>query len=78
MKCAYTTSTVASLLDILQTTPSPTVRVDHATGDSFINDILPDDDHETVLEKVGVWYFNMVTFCVLKQSHIILASGARC
>ena len=52
--------TTASLVGILQTTPSPLARVDHATGDSFINDIKKSDDHDTVAEKVAVWYCNMV------------------
>eukprot|EP00092_Neocalanus_flemingeri_P083291 GFUD01104518.1.p1 GENE.GFUD01104518.1~~GFUD01104518.1.p1 ORF type:complete len:210 (-),score=65.12 GFUD01104518.1:79-708(-) len=50
---------VASLLGILKTTPSPVARVDHGTGDSFVNNIEPSDDQETVVEKVAVWYCNM-------------------
>ena len=46
----------AHLLEILKTTPSPLARVDHATGNSFINNIQKTDDEETILEKVNVWY----------------------
>ena len=48
------------LLEILQTTSSPVERVDHTTGDSFVNNINKDDTEEVVREKVAVWYRNMV------------------
>ena len=39
---------VARLVDILLTTPSPVERVDHTTGDSFVNNIKQDDTDEVV------------------------------
>ena len=42
----------AYLLEILETTPSPLASVDHATGNSFINNIHKTDDEETILEKL--------------------------
>ena len=62
---------IASLLDILQTTPSPIARVDHATGNSFINNIEANDDDETIMEKVRVWYRDMVNIimCYMKMAN---------
>ena len=48
------------LLEILETTTSPLARVDDATGNSFINNIEKTDDEETILEKVGIWYRDIV------------------
>ena len=53
---ASMSTATAHLLEILETTPSPLARVDHATGNSFINNIEKTDDEETILEKVNVWY----------------------
>ena len=50
----------AYLLEILETTPSPLAMVDHATGNSFINNIQKTDDEKTILEKVDIWYRDMV------------------
>ena len=50
----------AHLLEILETTPSPLAMVDHATGNSFFNNIKNTDDEKTILEKVDIWYRDMV------------------
>ena len=57
---ASMSTATADLLEILETTPSPIARVDHATGNSFINNIQKTDDEETILEKVDTWYRHMV------------------
>ena len=57
---ASMSTATADLLEILETTPSPIARVDHATGNSFINNIQKTDDEETILEKVDTWYRDMV------------------
>ena len=49
---ASMSTATADLLEILETTPSPIARVDHATGNSFINNIEKTDDEETILEKL--------------------------
>ena len=55
-----TATATAHLLEILETTPSPLAMVDHATGNSFINNIMNTDDEKTILEKGDIWYRDMV------------------
>merc|ERR1711915_446540 len=44
---------------ILHNISSPVARVDHNTGNSFVNDIKPSDSPADVLQKVENWYNNM-------------------
>ena len=49
---------------ILHNISSPVARVDHNTGNSFVNDIEPTDSTADVLQKVENWYQNMVSLFI--------------
>merc|ERR1712215_98391 len=66
---------ISTLEALLYTTPSPVSRVDHATGNSFVNNIQPADDQKTVSEKVGKWFQNMEPDADEVYPHLYVGNG---
>jgi len=64
-----------TLQTVLYTTHSPVARVDHLTGNSFVNNIQPTDDQKTVMEKVDKWFLNMEPDADEVYPHLYVGNG---